>query len=130
MLEAVLIDPARREVSSCALPEDVQMDARSRWLFGFPAASEGCRVQDLVSCGHICNSDESISNAYKQWREEDGYWVLTVGDKEPDDRLAFRLGPPAGRVKATVYWGKGVLVRYSRCARSEHVSPASSLSRS
>lgn len=86
------------------------------------AVEEGACAQDFVGCARlVAGTDNGFDvNAYTLWENNQGRAVLFVGNATPEDRHAFRIGKPGKAVKATVFWGKGVVLRYEKIQQGIH----------
>ena len=128
-VQAVVLDPVQQRISRVTLP-DVTVTPSDREQFGEDAYINDCRVEEILSCGLLLDAintephwlktlgldGRSLANAYSQSRSSDDIGtVLFVGNKgDSGIQPGFRIGPAGKDVKATVYFGKGLLVRYSR----------------
>lgn len=118
-MSAFLVDPFEKRLQRipCADesgPEDPELLAI--------AVTEGARGQDFVTCARVLmgGADAFAVNPYTLWENNQGRAVLFVGSRTAQDHHGFRLGKPGKAVKSTVFYGKGVLLRYERIRAGIH----------
>lgn len=118
-MTAFLVDPVATSLnrivySGEAGPEDPL-------LLG-AAVEEGACGQDFVACARLlAGTDNGFKvNAYTLWENNRGRAVLFVGNITPEDRHGFRIGRPGKAVKSTVFFGKGVVLRYEKTQLGFH----------
>ena len=116
------MDPDTQLISRVSLPV-VPLDVveRARPILEMVTSSDKCRAEEILSCGAFLNIQQQFdwADAYCQEQHDGICYVLFVGDASTQPaagpRPGFRIGvnPLAGKVKPTVYFGRGLLVRYS-----------------
>ena len=118
-MAAYLVDPFQASVRRIAYSDGGGEE--DPLLLG-SAVEEGARAQDFLGCARLLfNTDNGFAvNAYTIWENNQGRAVLFVGNRSEEDRKAFRIGRPGKAVKSTVFYGKGVLLRYERTQPGVH----------
>ena len=118
-MSAYLVDPFKKRIKRVDLPE---LGGPEEDMLMGAAVEEGARAQDFVSCakflqGHTLGVE---MNAYSLWQKTTGRAVLFIGNKTEDSRHGFRIGRPGKFVKSTVFWGRGLVLRYERTKPGVH----------
>lgn len=112
-MSAFLVDPFERRLQRIPCPDDSGPEEPELLAI---AVTEGARGQDFVTCARILTggSDAFSVNPYTLWENNQGRAVLFVGNRTAQDHHGFRMGKPGKPVKSTVFYGRGVLIRYER----------------
>lgn len=141
MVKVILIDPYVRQAKVIDLPPRAMTPHWQERLFA-PAVIDGCHEHDFQAVSEFLGISTPLGvDAHTVWTNREravlfqGEWESKVGPWQhgrppdsppgagtpgPEQRHCFRLGRPNKAVKATVYYGKSVLVRYVTAVRGVH----------